>query len=291
MSLLNVAGFVMLHAALRAVSLPGSWWEALLLEPQLLAQGYVPTMGADEMAGILAGMREYVAWYKCPKGHIYTVGNCTRPMELAKCPTCGAPIGGQNHDDVRGVVRVGTTDEMRDIARSAADRGLKGYRRDDLNRVELDPNMNKFANLWPDELSGAEPLRDLGYRPQVDLAGMVQRVLGAHDERNMTAAQAFKAIDTCGAGVLRRSTIETYVRKYLVQGREDYSETGQQQVEGFIDRLMEQLNASGDGEVSWAAFSEWNRNNSIEAEIWKQVATVEDELRKQIREMGMTPRI
>ena len=28
-------------------------------------------------------------------------------------------------------------------------------------RVELDANMNKFANLWPDELSGAEPLRDL----------------------------------------------------------------------------------------------------------------------------------
>ena len=127
------------HAALRAVSLPGSWWEALLLEPQLLAQGYVPTMGADEMAGILAGMQEYVAWYKCPKGHIYTVGNCTRPMEFAKCPTCGAPIGGKNHEDVRGVVRVGTTDEMRDIARSAPDRGLKGYRRDDLNRVELDP--------------------------------------------------------------------------------------------------------------------------------------------------------
>ena len=42
-------------------------------------------------------------------------------------------------------------------------------------RVELDANMNKFANLWPDELSGAELLRDLGYRPQVDLAGMVQR--------------------------------------------------------------------------------------------------------------------
>ena len=32
-------------------------------------------------------------------------------------------------------------------------------------RVELDPNMNKFANLWPDELSGAEPLRDLGHAP------------------------------------------------------------------------------------------------------------------------------
>ena len=43
--------------------------------------------------------------------------------------------------------------------------------------------------------------------------------------------------------------------------------------------------------MSWENFSEWNRNNSIETEIWKQVATVEDELRKQIREMGMTPRI
>ena len=49
---------------------------------------------------------------------------------------------------------------------------------------------------------------------------------------------------------------------------------------------LEQLNASGDGEVSWAAFSEWNRNNSIETEIWKQVATVEDELRKKLEALG-----
>ena len=27
-------------------------------------------------------------------------------------------------------------------------------------RVELDENMNKFANIWPDELATAEPLRE-----------------------------------------------------------------------------------------------------------------------------------
>jgi RNA polymerase-binding transcription factor DksA len=27
------------------------------------------------------------------------------PMELAFCPECGAPIGGQHHDAVRGVTR------------------------------------------------------------------------------------------------------------------------------------------------------------------------------------------
>ena len=27
--------------------------------------------------------------------------------------------------------------------------------------------MNKFANLWPDELDESAPLRDLGYAPEV----------------------------------------------------------------------------------------------------------------------------
>ena len=36
-------------------------------------------------------------WYKCPKGHLYTVGECGRPMEESICPECGLKIGGQNH--------------------------------------------------------------------------------------------------------------------------------------------------------------------------------------------------
>ena len=158
-------------------------------------------------------------------------------------------------------------------------------------RVELDENMNKFANLWPDEVSATEPMRDLGYAPQVDLPGMVRRVLAAHEDRNHRTAQAFKTIDGDGSGRLTRSAIEAHVRKYLVRGREDYSETGQSRVEAFVDDLMVQLKADKDGYVSWQSFSEWNRRNSMEKELWKQVATVEDELRRQLRELGVVPRV
>jgi len=157
-------------------------------------------------------------------------------------------------------------------------------------RVELDENMNKFAKLWPDELSGVEPLRDLNYSPKVDLPGMVARVLAAHEDQNQKTAQAFKEMNVDGSGRLRRIEVESHVRKYLVRGREDYSETGQSAVDGFVDTLMEELDPDKDGVVSWAEFSEWNRRNSMESELWKQAATVEDELRRQLRELGIKPR-
>jgi len=157
-------------------------------------------------------------------------------------------------------------------------------------RVELDENMNKFANLWPDEVSVTEPKRDLGYAPKVDLPGMVARVLAAHEQRNMKTAEAFKDIGADGSGWLTRKEITSYVRKYLVQGRESYSETGQDGVENFVDQLMDQLDTSNDGRVSWSEFSEWNRRSSMETELWKQAATVEDELRRQLRELGIAPR-
>ena len=36
-------------------------------------------------------------WYKCPKGHFYTVGECGRPMEESICPECQSKIGGLDH--------------------------------------------------------------------------------------------------------------------------------------------------------------------------------------------------
>nr|XP_042717233.1 NFX1-type zinc finger-containing protein 1-like [Chrysemys picta bellii] len=36
-------------------------------------------------------------WYRCPQGHLYTIGECGRPMQQSTCPECGATIGGQNH--------------------------------------------------------------------------------------------------------------------------------------------------------------------------------------------------
>ena len=156
-------------------------------------------------------------------------------------------------------------------------------------RVELDDNMNKFANLWPDRLSVAEPERDLGYSPQVDLPEMVRQVLGAHDDWNMKVAQAFKEIDHCNSGRLSKIAFTRYVRKYLVQGREDYRATGQSAVEGFVEGIWNELDTTGDGFASWATFSEWNRRKSLDAELWKQAASVEDKLRKQLRALGASP--
>jgi len=36
-------------------------------------------------------------WFKCPKGHIYCIGECGGAMERSTCPECGAVIGGANH--------------------------------------------------------------------------------------------------------------------------------------------------------------------------------------------------
>ena len=36
-------------------------------------------------------------WFKCPNGHYYCIGECGGAMEEAKCPECGATIGGQKH--------------------------------------------------------------------------------------------------------------------------------------------------------------------------------------------------
>lgn len=130
--------------------------------------------------------------------------------------------------------------------------------------VELDENMNKFAHLWPDELATAEPLRDLGYAPEVGLAAMVANVLAAHEERNLSTAQAFKTIDADGNGMLDRHEIDKYVQRHLVRGREDYAFPRQAVMGDAVDKLMEELDTNRDGLISWGTFSEWNRSNSVE---------------------------
>jgi hypothetical protein len=64
-------------------------------------------MPDDVMLGIIAA-EGYVGWYKCPNGHVYTVGNCTWPMEEARCTQCGAIIGGSNHKPREGNRRWGS---------------------------------------------------------------------------------------------------------------------------------------------------------------------------------------
>jgi len=158
-------------------------------------------------------------------------------------------------------------------------------------RVELDENMNKFASLWPNTLGTTEAARDLGYSPQMELPGIVKRVLGAHEDQNHKTAQAFKALDKEGNARLSRAEIEAHVRTYLVRGRESYAGAGQDAVTELVDELMEQLADKQDGFISWWSFSEFNRRSSIDEEVWKQMHKVADQLRSQIRELGHEPRV
>ena len=40
---------------------------------------YLPSMPEDELAMILGAISENLGVYKCPNGHVFTIGNCTRP--------------------------------------------------------------------------------------------------------------------------------------------------------------------------------------------------------------------
>ncbi|KAM5349087.1 hypothetical protein ACJ41O_008910 [Fusarium nematophilum] len=44
-------------------------------------------------------------WYNCVNGHPFAIGECGMPMEVARCPECGAPIGGTQHQALEGVSR------------------------------------------------------------------------------------------------------------------------------------------------------------------------------------------
>ena len=62
-------------------------------------------------------------WYNCANGHPvliletmalswrlltwaqFAIGECGMPMESARCPECGAPVGGHNHREVEGITR------------------------------------------------------------------------------------------------------------------------------------------------------------------------------------------
>ena len=51
--------------------------------------------------------------YRCPNGHLYSIGECGRPMEESKCPDCGALIGGRNHESAEQNISVNLDDIRR----------------------------------------------------------------------------------------------------------------------------------------------------------------------------------
>lgn len=49
-------------------------------------------------------------WFKCPKGHVYAIGECGGATERSKCPECGLIIGGENHALAEGNSHAGEMD-------------------------------------------------------------------------------------------------------------------------------------------------------------------------------------
>ncbi|KAH7180391.1 hypothetical protein DER46DRAFT_582350 [Fusarium sp. MPI-SDFR-AT-0072] len=52
-------------------------------------------------------------WYNCVNGHPFAIGECGMPMEVARCPECGAPIGGTSHQPLAGVSRAHNMENRR----------------------------------------------------------------------------------------------------------------------------------------------------------------------------------
>lgn len=80
---------------------------------------------ADEMRAVYVAMAAEFSgtghWYTCELGHPFTVGECGMPMQQARCPECGSPVGGQNHAAAQGVRRA---DAIEELARDVGGMGL-----------------------------------------------------------------------------------------------------------------------------------------------------------------------
>ena len=58
----------------------------------------------DRVIEAMKGEIKSGGWYKCPKGHLYCVGECGGPMQQSICPECKSIIGSpnQNHEIASG---------------------------------------------------------------------------------------------------------------------------------------------------------------------------------------------
>jgi hypothetical protein len=69
---------------------------------------YAPVTNVEKAAVYAAMAQSFQGtghWYYCANGHPFTVGDCGMPMETARCPQCGATVGGAHHQPADGVRR------------------------------------------------------------------------------------------------------------------------------------------------------------------------------------------
>lgn len=88
---------------------------------KLIQEGvFYKPVTTEELRAVYAAMASEFQgtghWYTCVEGHPFTVGECGMPMEQARCPECGAPVGGQNHAPAEGVTHASQIEDLvRDV--------------------------------------------------------------------------------------------------------------------------------------------------------------------------------
>lgn len=71
---------------------------------------YMAVTNNERMEVIQAMAREFRGtghWYYCRNEHPFTIGECGGAVQMATCPECDAPVGGQGHQTADGVTRAG----------------------------------------------------------------------------------------------------------------------------------------------------------------------------------------
>ena len=81
-------------------------FSAILNAPGQFSRAFLPTMPHDEDFEAFQAYKNTTTdafkFYRCPNGHMYSIGNCTRPATTSTCPTCKAQIGGVDHKPSAG---------------------------------------------------------------------------------------------------------------------------------------------------------------------------------------------
>ena len=92
-------------------------------------------------------------WYKCPKGHLYVVGECGGPMQRGICPECGSQIGGHDHVPANQNSIVDFNNAMRNLSLNNENRirnPLLNQDQEAQNNMNRQHNINQEHHMDPD---------------------------------------------------------------------------------------------------------------------------------------------
>ena len=114
-----------------------AFFKEIISNPMTMMNKFLPAMPHDVQFEVLqtvgkeytAAYRTHVKFFACPNGHVYGIGDCTRPNQGGRCADCGAAIGAQRYNVLQhGNVAIDPTDQTRTgfVKHNDLTEGLRG---------------------------------------------------------------------------------------------------------------------------------------------------------------------